>query len=431
MNALRLTSLCAVLAAALPAMAATAPDPSTTSAAQHQARVAPRTIEQAFRFAEQQLERTVAGIPATAFPVYSDNRTAEATYGQWLTRALTNPRSPDWRVGFFPGALWLMYEHTRDPKWRTRAEAWTHQLEGVQNDTSSHDVGFEMLPSYGNALRLTRNPAYTPILLRSAQSLATRYNPVVGATQSWSWAIPQRWTFPVIVDNMLNLELLFWSAAHGGDPRHYDMALSHALKTRENHIRPDGGSYHVVDYDPATGQVIKQITFQGYANDSTWARGQAWAIYGFTMSYRYTRDPRMLETAEKTADYYIEHVRTGDWVPNWDFQAPQQYTQKDSSAAAIAASGLIELADFELRRHRPLLYLKYRNAAGRMLEALSASYLSKNSPNWGILQHGAGNYPASYNNNDSREIDVALIYGDYYFLEALLRYRNLLRQNQP
>jgi len=172
--------------------------------------------------------------------------------------------------------------------------------------------------------------------------------------------------------------------------------------------------------------VIKRITYQGYANESTWARGEAWGIYGFTMSYRYTKDARFLETAEKLADYYIDHVR-GDWVPNWDFQAPEQYKQKDSSAAAVAAAGLIELATFEHAQHHPLRFLAYKTAAERTLNALYQSYLSKDSPNWGLLTHGTGNYPASYKNNDSREIDVSLVYGDYFFLQAVLRYQKLLK----
>ncbi|WP_394830731.1 glycoside hydrolase family 88 protein [Pendulispora rubella] len=386
-----------------------------------------REIDKAFDDAERQLANTVATTPVGAFPVFTDNRKTEPTFGKWLTRTLPKPRFPDWRVGFFPGTLWLTYEYTRDPYWREQADKWTNELEYVQNNNADHDIGFEMMPSFGNALRLAPDPRYEPILRRSADSLASRFNPVVGSTQSWSWAIPQNWTFPVIVDNMMNLELLFWSASHGGNPKHYDMAVSHALRTRQDHVRPDGGTYHVVDYDPATGNVIKRITFQGYENESTWARGEAWAIYGFTMTYRFTKDGRFLETAEKVADYFIDHVKK-DWVPNWDFQAPAQYTQKDSSAAAIAAAGLIELAQFErTQRGGFARYLAYRVAAERILNALYRSYRSDGT-NQGLLVHGTGNYPALWRANNPAEIDIALIYGDYYFLEALLRYQQMLRE---
>ena len=383
-------------------------------------------VEKAFDFAGEQLARVASSTPVGSFPVFTDNRVAESTFGQWIKRTLPKPNFPDWRVGFFPGCLWLMYEFTGDRYWRDQAQARTTELTYVQNDNTSHDVGFMTLPSFGNALRLTGDPANVPVLLRGADSLASRFNPLVGATQSWSFGIPQSWTFPVIIDNMMNIEILFWSAAHGGDPKHYDMAVSHALRTRQDHFRPDGSTYHLVDYDPTTGQVIKKVTVQGFGNETTWARGQAWAIHGFTIAYRYTHDPRMLETAERAADYFIAHVATGDWVPNWDFQAPAQFKQKDTSAAAIAASGLIELASFERREHHAAWrFQTYKRSAERILSALYRQYRAEGTPNSGILLHGTGNYPASYNSNNSQEIDIALIYGDYYFLQALLRYEDL------
>ena len=355
-------------------------------------------LDAVWTFADQQLTRASASIPA------SRHARSTGADGRWTTV----PAS-DWTSGFYAGCLWLMHDQTGQAAWRTRAEAQTADLESQKNNTQDHDVGFRLMASYGNGLRLTGAPAYREVLLTGARSLATRFDPDAGCLRSWSWG---SWSFPVIIDNMMNLELLFWAAENGGDPSLREIAVSHALRTRENHVRPDGGTYHVVDYDPQTGVVLKRQTHQGRADDSTWARGEAWALYGFTVVYRHTKDARFLDTATRVADYVIAH-RPADSVPYWDYSAPAT-EPRDTSAAAIAASGLLELST-----HVPSpAKERYRDAAAEMLRSLaSRTYLAEGSPSAGILLHGTGHKPGG------TEIDVSLIYGDYYFLEALLRYR--------
>ena len=260
-------------------------------------------------------------------------------------------------------------------------------MEGEKNDTSSHDVGFKIFCSFGNGYRLTFDPAYRDVVIAGARSLATRYSPIVGCTRSWN-----NRHFPVIIDNMMNLEILFWAARHGGDPAWYDMAVSHALKTRQNHVRADGSTYQLVDYDPNTGAVLGKETVQGYSTESTWARGQAWAVYGFTMTYREAGDTRFLDTARQVADYFIDHL-PADHVPYRDFEAPNiPNEKKDSSAAAIAASGLLELSTLVTDGASRT---RYREASFQILESLcSPAYLAEGTTSSGILLHGVGNKPS-------------------------------------
>ena len=320
----------------------------------------------------------------------------------------------DWTSGFFPGCLWYAYELSGDTMFRAPAERWTAGLEGQKFNTKTHDVGFIMYCSYGNAIRLFPGEARKEILLQSARSLSTRFNPTVGCIRSWD---NRKWPFPVIIDNMMNLELLFWAARNGGGKDLYSMAVSHAEKTMENHVREDGSTFHVVSYDSSSGAVEARETHQGYANGSTWSRGQAWGIYGFTMAYRETEDDRFLKTARRIADYFIAHL-PGDGIPYWDFQALKIPDEKrDVSAAAIAASGLFELARYG---QDEALCAAYRNAAEAILGSLcKAPYLARETPSMGILNHAVGNKPAG------SEIDVSLIYADYYFLEALKRYSQM------
>jgi unsaturated chondroitin disaccharide hydrolase len=349
-------------------------------------------------FAEQQLTRSSASVSPSRHP------RSTGPDGQWTTVG-----AGDWTSGFYTGCLWLMHEHTGQAAWRTRAEAQMADLESQKDNTRDHDVGFRLLSSYGNGLRLAGTPAYRGVLLAGARSLATRFDPEVGSLRSWSFGT---WKFPVIVDNMMNLELLLWAADNGGEPAWRDMAVSHAVRTLENHVRPDGSTYHVVDYDPETGAVRGRQTHQGRADDSTWARGQAWAVYGFTMMHRYTKDPRFLEAATRTAEYVFAR-RPSDSIPYWDYTAPAT-DPRDTSAAAITASGLLELST----RVASPAKERYRDGALEILRALSSpAYLAEGSPSAGILLHAVGHKPAS------TEVDVSIIYGDYYFLEALLRYR--------
>ncbi|WP_276501715.1 glycoside hydrolase family 88 protein [Terrimonas pollutisoli] len=346
----------------------------------------------------------------------------------------------DWTGGFFPGSLWYLYEGTKDTSWKKEAIKWTESLENNQYNTSHHDLGFMMYCSYGNAYRVTKNEDYKKILIQSAKSLATRFNPKVGCIESWnsrlSWDGHTMWHFPVIIDNMMNLELLFFASKVTGDPSYRKIAIRHADVTMENHFRPDFSSYHVVNYDTLTGKVLNRQTCQGYADNSTWARGQAWAIYGYTMTYRETGDKKYLNLAKKLADFYINHPNLPkDKIPYWDFNVNQKgykpdwkydpnklsYVPRDASAAAIVASALFELSSYLGKQGK-----MYNNFAVASLASLgSREYMAEPGSNgYFLLKHCTGSFP------HNQEIDVPLVYADYYYLEALLRYRHLNKQKK-
>lgn len=349
----------------------------------------------------------------------------------------------DWTGGFFPGGLWYIYEYTRDETFKEAATTWTEALEKAKDLTEHHDIGFVMYCAYGNALRLEKDSAkikeYQALMVHSAESALTRYDPKVGVIKSWnekaSWDGKTVWTYPVIIDNMMNLELLFYAAKISGDPKYKEVAISHANKTMKNHFRPDYSTYHVVDYDAQTGEVLHQQTNQGYADNSTWSRGQAWAIYGYTLMYRDTQDPVYLETAQKAADFFMNHSNLPeDKVPYWDFNAGQEgytsdvdfsanelgYIPRDASAGALVASALLELSTYTSGADSK----RYFDFAEALLRSLSSKeYLAEPGTNGGfILKHSVGSLP--HNN----EVDVPLVYADYYFLEALLRYERLKSQ---
>ncbi len=328
--------------------------------------------------------------------------------GKWRTVPIE-----DWTSGFFPGILWNMSELTGDTSLRSSAIRWTEGLTPNQYNVCTHDVGFMMNSSFGKGYQYTGNDSYKKILLQTARTLSKRYVPIIGCIKSWDNRV---WPYPVIIDNMMNLELLFWASKNGGTQQMYDIAYSHAEKTMKNHFRSDWSTYHVLSYDTSDGHVIWKGTVQGFSDSSCWARGQAWAIYGFTMSYRYTNDERFLATAQHAADYFINHL-PADMIPYWDFQAPNIPNEpRDVSAAAIAASGLLELSGFV---KDDSLRTKYYSAAVSVLEALiHKPYFSEGSSESGILQYGVGNKPAG------REVETSLIYGDYYFIEALMRFKN-------
>ncbi|WP_310393768.1 glycoside hydrolase family 88 protein [Hymenobacter sp.] len=328
--------------------------------------------------------------------------------------SLATVESPDWTSGFFPGSLWLMYDYTRDKKWEKLARQWTADLKKEQFNTGTHDLGFMLFCSFGNGYRLTRDPEYKRIILQGSKSLITRFNPKTGTIRSWDHG-RDVWQYPVIIDNMMNLEMLYWATRQTGDSSYYRIATTHALNTLKNHFRSDHSSYHVVDYDTLTGQVRQRVTHQGYADASAWARGQAWGLYGFTVAYRETQDPRFLRQAQAIADFFLNHKSLpSDKVPYWDFDAPAQPRRpRDASAAAIAASGLLELS-----RYSPGKKVAYEQAAGQMLSSLaSPAYLAKpNTNNSFILMHSTGHLP------HNSEIDVPINYADYYFIEGLLRW---------
>jgi hypothetical protein len=320
--------------------------------------------------------------------------------------------SRDWVSGFFPGTLWFMYQFTGQPKWKEAAEKYTVRLEKEQFNGGTHDMGFKMMCSYGKGYELTGNPAYRDVLIQSARTLITRYNPVVGAIRSWDHN-RDKWQYPVIIDNMMNLELLFWASRETGDPVFADIAVKHARTTLASHFRDDHSSYHVIDFDTLTGVILHKHTHQGLNHGSAWARGQAWGLYGFTMCYRETGIPEFLEQAQRIADFYLNHPNLpADLVPYWDFDVPAGGGEpRDVSAACIVASGLYELADFV-----PAKKTVYVQKADLMLKNLAASYRSAPGGNLGfILKSSTGNKPSG------SEVNVPIIYAEYYFFEALLR----------
>ncbi len=358
-------------------------------------------IDSVFEFAGQQLEKSCAEVNDTSkFPVNTEET------GEWHT---TSARG--WTSGFFPGCLWLMYEYSGEDVWKERALAYTKGLEDIQYYDGNHDIGFMMFSSYGQGYRLTGDPSFKPILVQSGKTLETRYSDKVKSIMSWN--PHNEYKFRVIVDNMMNLELLFWAARNGGSSRLADIAVKHAETTMKNHFRPDGSSYHVVNYDPETGRPTAKFTHQGYADDSCWSRGQAWGIYGFTMMYRETKRQDMLATAEKLADYFIAHLPE-DYVPYWDFDRTGIAGEdRDSSAGSIAASALIELSTFASDSKKAKLY---KETAVKMLDSLTSDkYLARGTNASSILLHGVASKP------HGNAVDRGLIYGDYYLLEALLR----------
>ena len=328
----------------------------------------------------------------------------------------------DWCSGFFPGTLWMVYDYTNRPEWRETAISWTWPIEEAKWHKGTHDLGFMMNDSFGKAYELTGEQSYRDVVLRSAKTLSTRYNSTVKSIRSWDHNA-DKWKFPVIIDNMMNLEMLFRATELTGDSTYYDIAVNHANTTLKNHFREDGSSYHVVDYDPATGDVRMKCTAQGYADDSFWSRGQAWGLYGFAQCYKYTGDRRYLDMSRKIADFFLSLPNMpGDKIPYWDMRMPEvmdttaenvrEDVPRDASAAAILASGLYMLSDFVA----PEEGARYCAYADEMVKNLTDSYRIPTGEKYGfILDHSTGHHPAG------SEIDVPLNYADYYYIEALGR----------
>ncbi|MCM1302158.1 MAG: glycoside hydrolase family 88 protein [Alistipes senegalensis] len=324
----------------------------------------------------------------------------------------------DWVSGFFAGNLWYMYRLTGDACWAHDARRHTAILDSVKYLRWHHDVGFMINSSYGNGLLFAPEAGDEEVMVTAARSLASRYVPAARVIQSWNvdrgWQAERGWRCPVIIDNMMNLELLFKATLLSGDSTFYRIAVAHADRTLEEHFREDGSCYHVVDYDPATGAVRRRCTAQGYADESSWARGQAWALYGYTLCYRYTHDDRYLRHAKKVAAM-IRHNLPEDLVPYWDYNDPKAPdTYRDASSAAIVASALYELSTYNGNADDKAF-------ADRIVASLSTpAYRAAEDENGGfLLMHSVGSLP------HGSSIDVPLNYADYYFLEALLRKRNL------
>ena len=380
---------------------------------------APETYDHAFARAEKQLRYQLQCVKTA--------RTEAKDKSKFMPRSVEKDGSlrlvgeRDWCSGFFPGELWMMYDYSNERFWREHAVSNTWLIEAIKNYNGSHDLGFMMNNSFGNAYRMTGEESFRDVLLRAAKNLITRYDEKVGCIRSWSWGTPDRWKYAVIIDNMMNLELLFEAYLLKDQKKYYDIAVSHARKTLQNHFRTDHSSYHVVDYDPETGEVIKRITHQGFADESVWSRGQAWGLYGFTMCYRYTKDKTFLDQACHIADFFFSQAdMPADMVPYWDMRDPAINSgakgdiPRDASAAAIFASGLYELSTYvEAGR-------KYVALADKILNSLETYYQTDANTSQGfLLLHSTGNHPAK------DEIDVPINYADYYYLEALSRQRTL------
>jgi unsaturated chondroitin disaccharide hydrolase len=365
----------------------------------------------ALEFARRQLKAAAVSLDAAkGYPRFT------APDGSWRQQSYNQ-----WTSGFFPGMLWDMYalDHTRE--WRSLADRWTRGIEPARSITTTHDLGFMVFNSFGHGFLLTGDTGYRHVVIDASRSLATRYNARVGAIKSWDTEkvsdARRTWRYPVIVDNLMNLELLFESAKWG-DPQWKEIAAHHALTSARVHVRADGSTAHVALFDPTTGKLERLVTWQGFSDTSAWARGQAWAIYGFTMAHGYTHNRELLMAAQRTADWYIEHAPP-DGIPYWDMRHPAiPFVERDASAAAIAASALYDLS----RQSSGENAKRYREVADRIVRTLSSEYLSEGTPLASILQHAVGNRP------QNSEVDVGLVYADYYFVEALLRRRGLYVQ---
>ncbi|WP_337625143.1 glycoside hydrolase family 88 protein [Phocaeicola sp.] len=371
--------------------------------------------DEALAYCDAQVRRTLdelaqrdGGVDYTMMP-----RNIADSASHWYCSKVTKD---EWCAGFWPGILWYDYEYTNDPAIRQEAEKFTASLEYLTYEPAyDHDLGFLMFCSYGNGYRLTRNESYRQAILRSAEALSALFNPKVGTMLSWPRNVAMFGGHNTIMDNMINLEMLFWAAKNGGDKKLYDMAVSHADTTMKYHFRPDYTSYHVAVYDTLTGEFVKGVTHQGYDDNSMWARGQAWAIYGYTVVYRETKEPRFLDFVQKVADVYLEHL-PDDYVPYWDFNDPAiPYAPRDASAACVVASALLELSGYV----SPEKGQEYKKTAVCMLESLSSDKYRSGKSKPAFLLHSTGNYPSH------SEIDAAIIYADYYYIEALMRLKQM------
>jgi len=382
-------------------------------------------IEDNMEFAQQQLRFAFDEIDYAIVNESPESRAKREKNG-W--GELTNPRnsepdgtlnlvpSKDWTSGFFPGELWFLYEYTQNNFWKKKAQQHTDILEKEKMNGSTHDMGFKVYCSFGNGYRLTQDEHYKEVLLQSARTLATRFKPAAGIIRSWDHSTA-KWACPVIIDNMMNLELLFWATKESKDSTFYRIAVDHARTTMKHHFRPDFSSYHVIDYDTITGQVLKKNTHQGFADESAWSRGQAWALYGYTMCYRETRLPEFLEQAQNIEKYLFTHPNMPeDLIPYWDFDAPGIPDEpRDVSAATVIASALYELSLYDPEKGE-----RYRSNADKIIENLTKHYRAMlKKDNGFLLLHSTGTKPTN------TEVDVPIVYADYYFIEALMRKNKL------
>ena len=362
-------------------------------------------IDENLRFSADQYKVMMKNLPADVMP-----RSFNTEKNELVT---SNTRW--WCSGFYPGTLWLIYSGTKDEAIRAEAEKRLALQEPMKLYTGNHDLGFMIFCPFGTAYDITKNPAYKEVVLTAAETLTKRYRTSIKSIQSWD--SNANFKCPVIIDNMMNLELLEWAAQNGGDKKYHDVAVNHSNTTIKNHFRADNSSWHVIDYDLASGTVSRKKTHQGYADESAWARGQSWGLYGYVVMYRFTKDPAYLEQAQKIAQFLLKHPNLpADKIPYWDYNAPDiPNARRDVSAGSIMASALLELAQYTKGKEKE----EYVKTAATMLQSLaSPAYRSPAGANGGfILAHSVGHLPGK------SEVDVPLTYADYYFVEALLRYK--------
>ncbi len=362
-------------------------------------------IAENMSFAAQQYKVLAKSVPPEVMP-----RSYDSSKGGLITS-----NTKWWTSGFYPGTLWMIYANTKDEAIRAEAEKRLAILEKEKHYTGNHDLGFMMFCSFGTAYDITKHPAYKDVVFTAASSLATRYRPSIKAIQSWDSS--KTFKCPVIIDNMMNLELLEWVTENGGDKRFHEIAVAHSNTTMKNHFRPDYSSYHVLDYDLSSGTVARKVTHQGYSDESAWARGQAWGFYGYIVMYRFTKNKEYLTLAHNIANFLLHHPNLPtDKIPYWDFNAPDiPNAKRDASAGSIMASALLELAQYSKGSQRK----EYVTTAETILRSLSSpAYRAQLGTNGGfLLRHSVGHLPGK------SEIDVPLTYADYYFIEALQRYK--------
>ena len=353
--------------------------------------------------------------------VFTDGITTEGMMPGTASKSEPRPsKVSSWTAGFFPGSLWYTYLYTKDERIRNLAVKYTELMYPESQKARSHDIGFQINCSYGNALRITGDQRWREPVITASRCLAKRFNPAVGATRSWNFSAKGKdWKFPVIIDNMMNLELLLEGATLSGEDSLKNIAITHARTTASNHFRPDYSTYHVVDYDPEDGHVRERCTHQGYSDSSAWGRGQAWGLYGFTMMYEKTGLLEFLSQAENIAGMLLERLPE-DGIPYWDFDAPEIPDEhRDASAGAIMCSAFIKLSGLTYNK---ALARQCRKMAEVQLRTLaSPAYLALPGENAGfLLYHSVANMPKMHS------VDAPLPYADYYFLEALLRWNNML-----
>jgi hypothetical protein len=369
------------------------------------------TIKKNFANADAQYKLLATKIGPKEFPktYHPDKDKQENSNAGW------------WCSGFYPGSLLYLYQETKDEQLLTEANRNMAVLAKEQFNTHTHDLGFMMYCSFGNANKIDPKPEYKQILINSAKSLSTRFNPTVGCIKSWD---SKAGDYLVIIDNMMNLELLFWATRETGDSSYYKIAVTHANTTMKNHFRPDYSSYHVINYDAQTGAVKEKKTAQGFGNESAWARGQSWGLYGYTVMYRETHDKKYLNQAQNIAHFILTNPNLpADKIPYWDYNAGNiPNALRDASAASVMASALLELCRYSDAKKGQA----YFNVAETILKNLSVPpYMAAAGTNGGfILQHSVGHFPAG------TEIDTPLTYADYYFIEAMMRYQAFGAKNK-